>query len=166
MVLVNWHHLVNEEKKGIFLKELYLFISFLYLNRELSLLYKAFFLFQFVTPINKDLTKKRGKKSLSLASFHIEKLPFKKMLKWIFFGESKCLLCTNLGWKIHRLTKIISWNVTKWSLFFNIVPPFLLVVCALFPFVLQCLDPIGQKNHLQLIWYHHWRFSAHPHILV
>ena len=28
---------------------------------------------------------------------------------------------TRVGWKVYRLTKILSWNVTKWGLFFNIV---------------------------------------------
>ena len=26
-----------------------------------------------------------------------------------------------VGWKVHSLTNILSWNVTKWGLFFNIV---------------------------------------------
>ena len=29
---------------------------------------------------------------------------------------------TWVGWKVHRLTKILFWNVTKWGLFFNIDP--------------------------------------------
>ena len=28
---------------------------------------------------------------------------------------------TRVTWKVHRLTKILSWNVTEWGLFFNIV---------------------------------------------
>ena len=27
-----------------------------------------------------------------------------------------------VGWKVHRLTKIFSWSLTKWDLFFNIAP--------------------------------------------
>ena len=49
---------------------------------------------------------------------------------------------TRVSLKVLRLTKIFSWNVTKWGLFFNIVP---LVVHTLLSSVLQCLDPIGQK---------------------
>ena len=29
-------------------------------------------------------------------------------------------VCTRVGRKVYRLTKILSWNVTKWALFFNI----------------------------------------------
>ena len=39
------------------------------------------------------------------------------------------------SWKVHRLTTILSWNVTKWSLFFNTVPH---EVHTLLPLVLQC----------------------------
>ena len=45
--------------------------------------------------------------------------------------------------KVHRLTKILSWNKTKWGSFFNIVP---LVVHILFPSVLQWMDPIGKMS--------------------
>ena len=64
----------------------------------------------------------------------------------------------NLGWKVHRLTKILSWDMTKWGLFLNIVPQ---AVCTLLSSVLQCLDPIGQKSHQQQIW-SHMKFSANP----
>ena len=42
-----------------------------------------------------------------------------------------------VSWKVDRLTKIFSWNVTKWCLFFNIVS---LAVHTLLSSVLQCLD--------------------------
>ena len=47
-----------------------------------------------------------------------------------------------VGWKVHRLTKMLSWNVTKWHLSLNRV---LLAVHTLLQLVLQCLDPISQK---------------------
>ena len=50
--------------------------------------------------------------------------------------------CTRIGWKVHWMMKILSWNVTKWSLFFHIV---LLVINTLFPSVLQRLDLISKK---------------------
>ena len=49
---------------------------------------------------------------------------------------------TRVGWKVHRLTKILSWNVIK-CLFFNIVP---FVVHRLLPSVWQWLDPISKKK--------------------
>ena len=50
-------------------------------------------------------------------------------------------------WKVHRLTKILSQNMTKCGLLFNIVP---LVMHTFLPSVFQCLDPIGQKRHRQI----------------
>ena len=50
--------------------------------------------------------------------------------------------CAMVGWKVPKLTKILSLNTTKWSLFFNIV---ILVVDKLLQGVLPCLDPMGQK---------------------
>ena len=44
--------------------------------------------------------------------------------------------------KVHRLTKIISWKVTKWGLFLDI---FLIAFYTLLPLVLQCLNLIDQK---------------------
>ena len=29
--------------------------------------------------------------------------------------------CTSISWKVHKLTKILLWNVTKWGLFFILV---------------------------------------------
>ena len=57
----------------------------------------------------------------------------------------------DVGWKVHRLTKILSWNVTSWGLFFNVIP---LAIYIRLPSVLQCLDPIGWKSHQQknIIW--------------
>ena len=55
------------------------------------------------------------------------------------------LRCTKVDWKVHRL---LSLNVTKWGLFFNIIH---LAVHTLLPSVLQCLHPIGPKSHLQQI---------------
>ena len=46
-----------------------------------------------------------------------------------------------VDWKVHRQTKILSWNVTKWGLFFNIVtlevhsPSFLWCCRTWIPFV-------------------------------
>ena len=39
----------------------------------------------------------------------------------------------------------------------------LLMVHTLLPLMLQCLNPIDQKNPQQQIWYHQISFSAHPH---
>ena len=36
-----------------------------------------------------------------------------------FLLIKKIVQHTKVGWKVHRLTKIFSWNVTKWGLFFN-----------------------------------------------
>ena len=66
------------------------------------------------------------------------------------------ILYTRVSRKVHRLTKILSWNVTKQALVFNIVP---LVVNTLLP-VLQCLDPINPKSHQQQIRCHHKDFSV------
>ena len=38
----------------------------------------------------------------------------------ISLTSSHCF--TSGGWNVRRLTKILSWNVTKWNLFFDIVP--------------------------------------------
>ena len=51
-------------------------------------------------------------------------------------------MCTRFRWKVYRLTKILSGNVTRWGLFFNIVS---FVTHKLLPSVLQCLYPIGKK---------------------
>ena len=56
-------------------------------------------------------------------------------------------LSTEFRSKVNRLTKMLSWNVTKWGLFFNII---LLVDQALMP----------NKFHQQQIWCHHIKFSA------
>ena len=69
---------------------------------------------------------------------------------------------TNIGGKVHRLTKILLWSMTKRSLFFN--SP-LLAVHMLLSSVLWCLEPCSQKSHQQPIWCHYINFSAHPHIL-
>ena len=50
---------------------------------------------------------------------------------------------TKIGGKVHRLTKTLSWNMTKWGLFFYIV---FLAVHTVVPSVLLCLDPIGKKR--------------------
>ena len=46
------------------------------------------------------------------------------------------------GLKVHRLTKMIPWNGTKWGVFFNIVP---LATRTLLSSMLHCFDPISQK---------------------
>ena len=68
-----------------------------------------------------------------------------------FFCIYILCLYMRVGWKVHRLAKILSWNVTKWGLFSN---TFILSV-------LHCLNPIDQKSHQQQIWYHHMDFSAY-----
>ena len=65
---------------------------------------------------------------------------------------------TRIGWKVHGLTKILSWNVTKRGLSFHII---LQVVHTLLPSTLQCLDPIDQRSYQQQIWRHHLNFSAY-----
>ena len=69
---------------------------------------------------------------------------------WIKYN---LFVCMRVSWKVHRLTKIPSWNVTKWGLFFNIVT---FTVHSLLQLVLQCLDPIGNKIHQ----HYHMNFSA------
>ena len=81
---------------------------------------------------------------------------------------SKNCSCVNynfmkFGWIVHRLIKILSWNVIKWDLFFIIV---LLVVNTLLLLVLQRLDSVGQKSYQQQISCHQMNFSAYPHISV
>ena len=62
-----------------------------------------------------------------------------------------------ISWKIHRLTKILSWHVTKWGLFYNIVT---LAVHTLLLLVLQCSVFMGKKNQ-QKIWRPHMNISAY-----
>ena len=73
---------------------------------------------------------------------------------WIFSITDWCM---RVSWKVHRLTKMVSWNAIKWSLFVNIVP---LTVCTLCPSVLQCL--IVKKSHYHQIWHPHTNFSPLP----
>ena len=49
---------------------------------------------------------------------------------------------TRVGWKIHWLTNILLWNVTKWDLSFKIAT---IEVHTFLSLVLQHLDPIGKK---------------------
>ena len=60
---------------------------------------------------------------------------------------SGIVMSTKVSWKAHRLTKIASWNVTRWGLFFNIVS---LMVHTLFTSVLPCLVPIGKKSRADM----------------
>ena len=62
-----------------------------------------------------------------------------------------------ISWKILRLNKIPSENMTKWSLCFMIIP---LALHTIIPSMLQCLGPIGKNSHEQNIWRHHTSFSA------
>ena len=85
-------------------------------------------------------------------------LKIKKAKLGIIYIYTKILfdsLYARVGWNGHRLTKMLSWNVTKGRLFlfifiylfiylFYIVP---LAVYTLPPSVLQCLDFIGEKCH-------------------
>ena len=71
---------------------------------------------------------------------------------------------TSVGWKVHRLTKVIAWNVTRWGLFFKLVS---LSVDTLLPSVLLCLDLFDKKNHQQkidvmLLTFSPMNFSANP----
>ena len=62
-----------------------------------------------------------------------------------------------VGWKVHSLTKILTWKVTKWALFFNIEP---FEVYMLLPLVLQCLDSIGKKKDINNRFdFIKWNFS-------
>ena len=70
---------------------------------------------------------------------------------------------TKVSSKEHKQVKIFAWNVTKWSLFFNIV---LLAVHTLLPSEFQCLDPIGLKYDPQQIWHQPMNFTAHPHMCM
>lgn len=56
-----------------------------------------------------------------------------------------------VGWKFHKLFKILSWNATKWSLLFNIVPPPRIAVCRILPSVLQFLDPISKEAYILFV---------------
>ena len=51
-------------------------------------------------------------------------------------------ICIRVSWKINWLTKILSWNATKWGSFFSINH---FAVKPLLSLMLQCLDPIGKK---------------------
>ena len=76
-----------------------------------------------------------------------------------FFKQFISFLYMKVGWKVHRLTKILSKNVTKCGYFFNIVS---FAFHTLLPLVLQCLDPIGPNSHQQQIWLHHINFLGPP----
>ena len=58
------------------------------------------------------------------------------------------------GYRLKSQTKIFSWNVIKWGLFFSIVP---LVVHMLFRW---CRDHISKRSHQQRLWHHHMNFSS------
>ena len=52
------------------------------------------------------------------------------------------IMLTGVDWKVRRLNNILWWNVTKWGLFFNLVPR---MTHTLRPSMLLCLNPIFQK---------------------
>ena len=80
-----------------------------------------------------------------------EKMALKKFHGVIWHNHQIVKINTKVNWKVHRLTKILTKNVTKWGLFSNIVT---LVAHTFLTLVLQCLHPVGQRNHLQQIWHH------------
>ena len=85
-------------------------------------------------------------------------------IKYLYHSHLLFLLShTRVDWKVHRLTKILIWNVTKWGLFLNILPP---SDSHTFSMVLQGLNPIGKKSHQQLVWCHYIHFSVHPYIYI
>ena len=57
---------------------------------------------------------------------------------------------TRIRWKVHGLTKILSWNVTKWGLFFNIVP---VGVHTLLPSALQSFYITSHAKRELAIWF-------------
>ena len=61
----------------------------------------------------------------------------------MLYEEQWPIIYMNFSRKVHWLTMILSWNVTKCGLFFNIV---LLAVYTLLSLVLQYLDPIDKKK--------------------
>ena len=63
---------------------------------------------------------------------------------------------SRVGWKVLWLTKILSWNVTKWVLFSNVNP---LVVYVLLPSVLQCVHLIVKKSWNSRYDVNVWTFS-------
>ena len=65
-----------------------------------------------------------------------------------------------VSWKVHWLTKMLSWNVTKQCSSFSIVT-FVVHTHFFHVAVLQCLESIGQKCHLQQKWPHHMNFSVY-----
>ena len=44
------------------------------------------------------------------------------ILNYIKFFKNYIKFFVRVDWKVHRLTKILSWDVANWDLFFNIVP--------------------------------------------
>ena len=62
---------------------------------------------------------------------------------------------TRVSWKVYRLTKILSWNVTKWALFVNIFSP---------PHT-HTLRSTLQSKHQQQIWYQPENILVHPCIV-
>ena len=66
----------------------------------------------------------------------------KYLLFWLLYMYNCVYICRRVDWKVHKLTKIPSWNVTEWDLFFHIV---LLAVHTLLPSALHYMDPIDQK---------------------
>ena len=64
---------------------------------------------------------------------------------------------TRIGWKVHRLTKILRYNVTSWGYFSTCSS---LAFLIFLPSVLQWLDLIFQKSHQLQIRRHRMNFSA------
>ena len=69
-------------------------------------------------------------------------LPLISPQKWWIVWIENNNWCMSVGWKVHRLTKILLWNVSKWGLFSNIVS---LTVHSLLLSVLLYLDSISKK---------------------
>ena len=65
-------------------------------------------------------------------------------------------VCTRVGWKVHRVSKILSWNITKWDLFFSISS---LRVHTYFSYFFRALISLS-KDVFNKIW-HHMNVSAY-----
>lgn len=85
------------------------------------------------------------------------------------FPERKLLTlpCARVGWNVHRVIKIFSWNVTKRGLFFNIAPhththypfcrhAFSVGVGVPGSHLLESFHPVRQKKKKSITnWYGH-----------
>ena len=116
-----------------------------------------YFHYSFMSTIWQILQKSQWTEESSTCSQPLGCLQMKKKQEMVFLLHKLTAniyiyiyvcVCVRVGRRVHSLTKILSWNVTKEGLFFNIIP---LVVHTLFPTMLQCLDPIGKESYQQQI---------------